>query len=120
MADLAQNERATVAAPAKTCPVPMFGGKPCGRPWLGTLINDIPYCLMHTPMGKDHAAFQSEFERILREAGTGLADFTRFVFPNANYRERTFTAEFVLIGATFTQGADFYEATFTQAANFNG
>jgi hypothetical protein len=67
---------------------------------------------------KDDAAFQVEFERILKGAGEGLADFTRFVFLSADYRRRKFAAICRFVGATFTQDADFIAATFTQHANF--
>ncbi len=98
----------------------MRGEKPCGRPSLGPVVNGIPYCLMHIPTGKDEAAFQEEFDRILDKAGTGIADFTAFVFPTANYAQREFRAHCVFSGATFTQDADFSWATFTQDANFTG
>ncbi len=119
MTDPAQNESPAAPAPAETCPVLMSDRKPCGRPSLGPVVNGIPYCLMHTPMGKDEAAFQGEFERILDEAGSGVADFRLFVFPKANYAQREFKANCVFSGATFTQDADFTEATFTQNADFS-
>ncbi len=115
----ASNESSSAAAPAETCSVLMLDEKPCGRRSLGEVVNGIPSCLMHTPLDKDDAAFQAEFERILDEAGTGVADFTRFVFPNANYARRKFKAHCVFSGATFTQDAYFAEATFTQNAYFS-
>ena len=95
---------------------------------------------MHTPAGKDDAAFQREFERILDEAETAsatgrylttYADFTGFVFPSANYAGRKFKAHCVFTNSTFTQAADFshanfeheaefYDVRFTQQANFGG
>jgi uncharacterized protein YjbI with pentapeptide repeats len=68
---------------------------------------------------KDDAEFQAEFKRVLKEAGDEIADFTRFVFPSANYSGREFAALCSFVGATFTQGANFLGATFTQDANFN-
>ncbi len=71
-------------------------------------------------MGKDDAAFQEEFEAVLKAAGDGIADFTQFVFPRVNYGEKEFKAECVFRGATFSQNADFLRATFTQNAHFDG
>jgi hypothetical protein len=129
MIDVAQHESLTTAAPVETCPVLMRDEKPCGRPALGPLSDGTSYCLMHRPAVKDDDAFQEEFERILNEAGTGVADFTRFVFSHANYKQRVFRARCVFVeatftqdasftGATFIQGAEFIRATFTQNANF--
>ena len=86
---------------------------------------------MHIPTGKGDRAFQQEIERILCAAGHGLADFTRFVFPSANYKHKLFDAECVFVGAkfhnrtefiqaTFAGGADFQGASFTQGADFAG
>jgi len=74
---------------------------------------------MHIPSGKNDDEFQQEFERILDEAGTGIADFTKFVFPKANYRNREFKARCLFSGATFTQNADFCRATFTRNVDFS-
>jgi hypothetical protein len=86
----------------------------------------------HDPY-KSNAEFQRGFESILETAGgvDGVADFTRFVFPDANYSGRTVSAECCFDGATFArdasfskarfeQGAIFSEAMFTQAAYFTG
>lgn len=86
---------------------------------------------MHIPTGKDDGAFQLEIQQILSAAGHGLADFTRFVFPSANYKHKPFDAECVFvgakfhnrtefIGATFAGGADFHGASFTEGADFAG
>jgi uncharacterized protein YjbI with pentapeptide repeats len=103
----------------RTCPVPMLDGKPCGRSLLGPVFELSSSCLMHLPGGKDQAAFQREFERILDEAGAGLADFTKFVFPSANYERRRFQAYCVFSGATFKGEANFREAVFEQDVSFN-
>jgi hypothetical protein len=105
-------------AASECCRVPMRDGKPCGRRSLGAVTDGIPYCLMHTPLGKDNAAFQEEFERVLRDAGQGVADFTRFVFPAADFAKREFKSDCCFYGARFMQDADFGLATFTQTANF--
>jgi hypothetical protein len=96
----------------------MLDGKPCGRDSLGHLINGVSHCLMHVPLGKDSAAFQEEFNRILKEAGKGVADFTKFVFPQANYVGWEFKPRCVFFEATFTMPADFSRATFAQAVVF--
>src|SRR6266481_6998311 len=131
MIDPAESKSPTVEAQAATCPVRMSEGKPCGRRSLGPLINGVPYCLMHIPTGKDDAAFHAEFDRILRDAGDGVADFTRFVFPISNYPRRTFRAQCIFAqavfkrvadfsGATFKLGTGFIDATFDSAVNFTG
>ena len=104
------------------CLVEMFFAQPCGRqvhPAPG--VDNEPVCLMHSKdPDKSIAAFQGEFERILSDAGEGDADFTSFVFPNADYHSREFRAVCRFSAATFTQDADFSGATFTQDAYFGG
>jgi hypothetical protein len=103
------------------CPVEMYRRRRCGRPiYKGSAgIDDIPVCLMHSrDPNKDDAAFQAEFEGILQEAGEGVADFTRFVFPSISYPSRKFAARCMFVEATFTQAAYFAKATFTRAAYF--
>jgi len=75
---------------------------------------------MHIPSGKGDAAFQSEIERILKTAGHGLADFTRFVFPSANYKHKLFEAECIFAGAEFHKRTEFTGATFAHGADFHG
>lgn len=102
------------------CPVKMYVGH-CGRPiyTAGSGVNKEPVCLMHSrDPDKDDAAFEAEFARTLRDAGEGVADFTKFVFPSANYRGRRFKPACIFLEATFTQGADFTDATFMQRADF--
>ncbi len=104
------------------CPVRMHNGKPCGRPILATPLgmDEEPVCLMHCKdPNKSNAGFQEEFERILRDAAQGDADFTRFVFPNADYTGREFKAKCTFGFATFTQKAIFSAATFVQNASFH-
>jgi len=104
------------------CPIAMYGGKPCGRPlhkavYPGDRTN---VCLMHThDPSKDDVAFQAEFERILRDAGEGCADFSGFVFPSANYAEREFKAECIFAETTFTHDAYFFGARFMRRASFH-
>jgi hypothetical protein len=69
---------------------------------------------------KDNAKFQAEFERILKEAGTGTADLSYFVFPSANYGMREFTAQCSFAWARFAGDALFYQAKFGQRADFTG
>jgi len=104
------------------CPERMDDGQPCGRPIYTAPpgVDKEPVCLMHSrDQGKSDEEFQEEFERILNEAGDGIADFTRFVFPSCNYSGRTFKARCIFWHATFTQAADFGGATFTQDADFH-
>ncbi len=82
-------------------------------------VDKEPVCLMHSrDLQKSDEEFQKEFKRILKEAGTGIADFSGVVFPAANYPRRTFAAQCVFSNATFTQGADFSWATFIRDASF--
>jgi uncharacterized protein YjbI with pentapeptide repeats len=105
----------------------------CGRPIYDApsrLQNTEPVCLMHSNNpAKDRAAFQNEFERILRAPGAGEADFSYFRFPTADYRDRDFQAKCLFVGtaflgtasfinAKFREPADFEEARFEQDANF--
>ncbi len=105
------------------CPVSMHDNQPCGRPLHHAPpgVDREPVCLMHSrDPEKSDAQFQEEFERILREAGDGLADFTGFVFPTSNYCDRLFTVECDFSDAEFTQKANFSVAEFTQKAYFVG
>ena len=110
-------------AKAEGCTVEMADERRCGRPLLcnvSTSADRIPVCLMHSrDPNKDDQAFQKEFEVILKAAGEGDADFTRFVFLVADYRGREFKARCIFRVATFTQEADFLNARFTQWACFN-
>jgi Pentapeptide repeats (9 copies) len=117
--------------PAKNegCSVPMFGGKACGRP-LYRPSKGPPHCLMHSvDPNKDDESFQKEFERILKDAGEGWADFTGFVFPVSNYsggavgvfaqaKGREFVASCCFNNARFLQNADFARARFVRDAHF--
>ncbi len=121
------------------CPILMSGGKPCSRPIHRAApdVDPTPVCLMHSrDIWKSDAEFQEEFERILREAGDGLADFSQFIFPRSDYGEfkifevnrtfetkcdfslATFAKDANFFRAEFPRGADFSEATFKQRANF--
>jgi uncharacterized protein YjbI with pentapeptide repeats len=105
------------------CPVEMYGGRLCGRPIYNPPpgVDETPVCLMHShDPNKDDAAFQAEFERILKEAADGVANFSKLVFPTANHICREFRAECVFTEATFTRGAIFSEGTFNRGANFCG
>jgi hypothetical protein len=105
-----------------SCPVLMREGKPCGRPVVGSILVGGHYvCFMHIlDAGKDKNEFQNEIERILTEAGTGVADFTEFVFPAAQYAGREFKPSCVFGGAKFVDSANFSEAVFMQDADFFG
>jgi uncharacterized protein YjbI with pentapeptide repeats len=100
----------------------MHDGGPCGRPIYKAPagVDKTPVCLMHSrDPRKDDGTFQAEFQRILQQAGEGIADFTRFVFPSANYSRRSFAAHCIFRHATFTQAAHFTRVTFMQDAYFS-
>jgi hypothetical protein len=110
-------------APAEAgCRAWMYVGPRCGRPihHAPVGVDKRPVCLVHSKdPNKSDEEFQKEFERILAEAGDGVADFTGFVFPSAVHQERKFAAGCIFFEATFTQDADFRRATFTQGAAFS-
>ena len=125
----AKQQAHTEAGPDGGCPIGMYCvycRELCGRP-IYRLPNGSkpdedtePVCLMHSHHpGKDDGAFQREFERILKEAGEGEADFSSFVFTASDYKRRKFKATCYFNWATFTQKADFSRATFTQDADFS-
>ncbi len=103
------------------CPVEMYGGRPCGRPryvWPDP-SGARNACLMHSQRREeDEADFHKEFERILTEAGEGTADFTGFIFSNAEYRGREFLAHCIFDSAVFLGNAKFRKAKFTKGADF--
>ncbi|MFZ0911703.1 MAG: pentapeptide repeat-containing protein [Candidatus Korobacteraceae bacterium] len=70
---------------------------------------------------KSDSEFQQEFETILTEAAdrNEVADFTRYIFPSAQYAHREFKARCWFDHAQFTQKANFEEAAFTQDAIFS-
>jgi uncharacterized protein YjbI with pentapeptide repeats len=74
----------------------------------------------HDP-DKDAAAFQQEIEAILRGSSQhnpeGKLDFTRFVFPVADFSKSEFRLPAYFEDATFCR-ADFRKATFARAAHF--
>jgi uncharacterized protein YjbI with pentapeptide repeats len=118
---VAEQPETQVAEAEQGCPVLMYNGQRCDRPIYRAPagVDKEPVCLMHShDPEKDDAAFQAEFERILRDAGEGVADFTRFVFPTANYRGREFRATCIFHHTTFTQDAHFAQATFVDSADF--
>jgi uncharacterized protein YjbI with pentapeptide repeats len=110
-------------APGKQrCRAWMYVVPGCGRPihHAPAGVDEEPVCLMHSKdPAKSDKEFQKEFERILAEAGDGVADFRGFVFPRAAYSKRTFAARCIFLGAAFTQDAMFYKAAFAQAAEFD-
>lgn len=120
----------TQPAPAQTpavthlplCPVLMHEYKFCGRPLHSAPQHDpIPVCLMHSlDPAKDDAQFQQEIDTIIVAStmATGIADFTRFVFPTAQYMVRTFPARCIFPNAIFWKEANFYSATFEHGADF--
>src|ERR1700674_5469267 len=107
---------------ANLCPVTMSGEAVCGRPiYIGSIFEHPRVCLMHSrDWNKSDAEFQKQFDCILEAAGTGLADFSGFVFPAANYPDRHFSTSCTFFYATFIEGADFSRAAFAGDVNFIG
>lgn len=105
---------------SRTCPVVMLEGKLCGRPLHdGVIINGRYVCLMHSEdPGKGGAEFWNEVERILSEAGTGVADFTEFVFPGVQFAHKHLVAKCIFWQARFTKNVSFRRAVFDQGAHF--
>lgn len=97
--------------------------KPCQEPTTALRSQggwNVPVCLMHsTDPRKDATAFQSRFEEILKEARDGIADFSGFVFPSAEYRKRDFTAHCLFRRAWFLAEANFAEAIFRGGSDFS-
>jgi uncharacterized protein YjbI with pentapeptide repeats len=119
---VAEQPETQVAETEQGCPVKMFAWRRCGRPIYAAPegVDKEPVCLMHShDPDKDDAAFQAEFERILRDAGEGVADFSFFIFPSSDYSARRLEAECVFCGATFAGVADFLSATFRREASFS-
>ncbi len=103
------------------CSVRMFGSLPCRRPLYqtGSGADERPRCLMHSnDSAKNNHSFQEEFNRILKDAGDGWADFTSFVFPDSKYSHREFEANCCFNGAIFIQEAQFSQSTFLRDAHF--
>jgi uncharacterized protein YjbI with pentapeptide repeats len=89
------------------CTVEMQGG-PCGR-WVHHVSNSVdtkPVCLMHSrddskKSGDLYKQFQEEFVAMLAAAGDGIADFTKFVFPELRFPESEVKAECYFADAVF-------------------
>jgi uncharacterized protein YjbI with pentapeptide repeats len=60
---------------------------------------------------KSASAFWEDIKRILTEAGTGKADFTRFIFPAGEW-DKDCKAECIFDHAVFAAGIDFNETHF--------
>jgi uncharacterized protein YjbI with pentapeptide repeats len=69
--------------------------------------------------GKGDELFEDEFERTLAAPDDGIANFSGFVFPSANYAKRQFSAKCIFNRATFVGAADFSGATFCEPAIFS-
>jgi uncharacterized protein YjbI with pentapeptide repeats len=102
----------------------------CGRPVHRAKhkADTEPVCLMHSKdpeklSGPLYSEFLLEFNDILDAAGTGTADFTKFVFPHLSLRSReiepvcifsmaVFEEQVELINVHFKRDVDFFEAKF--------
>ncbi|MBI2819824.1 MAG: pentapeptide repeat-containing protein [Acidobacteria bacterium] len=99
----------------------MWEGRWCWRPIYNAPagVDGEPVCLMHSRNpNKDQQAFQEEFERILKESGEGVADFSLFVFPKADFQNREFIPKCIFWRATFPEGAVFFRTSLTRQADF--
>jgi pentapeptide repeat protein len=116
MAEPEKMERQSGATRA-VCQVKMHNDSVCGRP---LIYGSGPGCLMHSEHSKkDAAGFQREIESILKSAGEGIADFTRFVFPELNFANRNCVSHCVFHHATFTEVTDFSGSTFERDTDFS-
>jgi uncharacterized protein YjbI with pentapeptide repeats len=113
--------RSSATNSIRRCQVEMSSGR-CGCPIYSAPEHDEePVCLLHSrDPQKSDSEFQQEFERVLKEATdrNEVADFTRFIFPSAEYAHREFKTRCRFDHATFTRNAIFSDATFTQNASF--
>jgi hypothetical protein len=97
----------------------------CGRPLHVAPggVDEESVCLMHSKdpskqSGRLCDAFWLEFERILEDAGEGVAHFERYIFPEIYLGDREFQAICQFDFATFTQDAHFNYTIFKQDASF--
>jgi uncharacterized protein YjbI with pentapeptide repeats len=125
MTDLEEAKEAekTEAVAEQRCATRMYNQQPCGRPIHPSpvMVDNAPVCLMHSrDLTKDDAEFQVEFERVLSQADTGIADFTGFVFGSVDYSGRTFHATCVFRMAVFACDVIFARVRFHNGADFTG
>src|SRR5208283_3888733 len=110
------------------CPVRMGDfsvGPICGRKLhiAPDGVDSTPVCLMHSKdpdkqSGPLFDHFRFEFERTLKAAGQGIANFEGFIFPKLNLPEREFQAHCCFKDVTFTQSVDFRRYVFMQDTIF--
>lgn len=104
------------------CQIRMFNSGVCGRPIYGQIggVEKSPVCLMHSHNpSKNPRDFLAEFERILADAGTGVANFAGFVFPDESLPTRKFIAECIFNDAEFLGFADFLGSEFANRVVFS-
>ena len=110
---------ATSPAQPQSCPIKMEAGA-CGRS-IHTVpqgIDDVPVCLMHSKDPVKHTGnplyskFFLAFKDILKTAGQGTADFTKFVFPYLSLRSTSIDPECRFHEAVFEEAVDLYEVEF--------
>ena len=110
----------------RMCPVEMSDSEPCGRPIQSspTGADEEPVCLMHSrDPKKDKAKFRQEIDAILKSTSANnrppdKLDFTRFVFPEVDFRSVEFARDAIFRGADFAEIASFEGASFTHKATF--
>jgi uncharacterized protein YjbI with pentapeptide repeats len=99
----------------------MQNNQVCGRPVYATSVDSTPVCLMHSAdPNKDTALFDKEFDRTINSAAASgtVADFTLFVFVEANYPRKHFAAPCIFDEARFFGPTNFSAATFAQEVRF--
>ena len=115
------------------CPIGMSDGSQCRRPVYDAPagVDPIPVCLMHSKDPQKDAQLFRRTVDALMSVQAGRHDFSYFVFPELNFRERIFPLDIYFHQATFLRHADFSGAkflasvvfslsTFSQEAQFSG
>jgi hypothetical protein len=74
---------------------------------------------LQRPRQERRGISKREFDRILEVAGEGVADFTKFVFPIADFSRREFKSDCTFVRAHFAERADFSKAKFAGDADFS-
>jgi uncharacterized protein YjbI with pentapeptide repeats len=114
------------AALAGGCPAQMQAGV-CGRPLHATVegVDKVPVCLMHSKdpeklEGPLYSKFLLEFKGMLADAGTGVVDFTGYVFPYLSLRSQEVRANCIFADAVFMKGLHLYEVTLKRGLEIAG
>lgn len=94
-------------------------GGPCGRPMYAAPngVDEVPVCVMHSrDQGKKegdlYQQFQREFVATLADAGDGIADFTKYVFPELRFPYPEVKAECYFADAVFWKQVNLFGVNF--------